>query len=119
MVQREIKYLQDIIQCISDINQYLHGRRQFSIFLSDKMLRDAIERNLITIGEAITRLKKINSEIDINSARQIINFRNYLTHSYDSVSEEIVWNIVINHLPLLEAESQNLIEQLTKHLKHI
>jgi uncharacterized protein with HEPN domain len=35
--------------------------------------------------------------------------RNYVIHGYDSLKPEIVWAIVINHLPPLRAEVERLL----------
>ena len=37
--------------------------------------------------------------------------RNRIIHGYDSVSDEIIWGIVINHIPILQTEVKNLLEE--------
>lgn len=56
------------------------------------------------IGEAMNRILKIYPNVPITSARRIVNTRNYLIHGYDSLREDLIWAIVINHIPLLKAE---------------
>ena len=58
----------------------------------------------------MNRILKIYPEIPITSARRIVNTRNYLIHGYDSLREDLIWAIVINHLPILKAEVTKLIE---------
>jgi uncharacterized protein with HEPN domain len=41
----------------------------------------------------------------------ILDARNYIIHGYDSLSADILWSIVINHLPKLKEEAQALLEQ--------
>jgi uncharacterized protein with HEPN domain len=48
-------------------------------------------------------------EINISNSRKIVDTRNRIIHGYDSVSDEIIWGIVIKHLPLLQIEVQSLI----------
>jgi uncharacterized protein with HEPN domain len=48
-------------------------------------------------------------EINISNSRKIVDTRNRIIHGYDSVSDEIIWGIVITHLPLLQIEVQSLI----------
>ena len=74
------------------------------------MLQDAVERNLITIGEAMNLLLKKEPEIPISNARRIVDTRNRLTHGYDEIEVTQIWNIVINHLPLLKNEVKKLLE---------
>lgn len=50
----------------------------FSIYEQNTLLQDAVERNLITIGEAVNSILKINSEIQISNARKIVDARNSL-----------------------------------------
>jgi len=40
---------------------------------------------------------------------KIVNTRNYLIHGYDSLREDLIWSIVINHLPILKAEIRALL----------
>ena len=61
------------------------------------------------MGEAMNRILKIEPDIKITNARKIVNTRNYLIHGYDSLREDIVWSIVINHLPLLKNEINEII----------
>jgi len=58
----------------------------------------------------MNRILKVYPEIQITSARRIVNTRNYLIHGYDSLREDIIWGIVINHLPILKREVKHLIE---------
>ena len=73
------------------------------------MLKRAIERNLEIIGEATNRILARNPDIEITNARKIVNLRNFIIHSYDSVSDENIWAIVINNLPELKKEIDLLI----------
>ena len=69
-----------------------------------------IERNIGIIGEAVNRVLKIDPEINITSARKIVNTRNLIIHSYDSLDKEILWGIVIRHLPVLKKEVDKLLD---------
>ncbi|CAN1566813.1 COG2361 Uncharacterized conserved protein [Spirosomataceae bacterium] len=64
------------------------------------MLKRAIERNLEIAGEAMSRILKEDPEIAISNAKRIIGLRNQIIHGYDSVSDENIWAILINHMPL-------------------
>ncbi len=57
----------------------------------------------------MNRILKIKPDIQITSARKIVNTRNYLIHGYDSLREDLIWSIVINHLPILKAEIRSLL----------
>ncbi len=68
------------------------------------MLRSAVERQLIIIGEAVNRLRQLDENIPLTASRAIVQFRNCITHKYDRIEDENVWAILINHLPKLKAE---------------
>jgi len=50
------KFLYDIHESIISIENYLGDKRDFNIYLTDKMLRRAIEREFEIIGEAKSKL---------------------------------------------------------------
>ena len=105
------KYLEDIILSIEEIEAFLEQRpRQFQIFMEDTMLRRAIERDISIIGEAVTKILQLDSNIEISNARKIKGTRNYIVHSYDTLDEATIWGIVINHLPKLKLEVQALLD---------
>lgn len=100
-----IKYLNDILGSIEQIESYFDSTpRKFETYCSTPMMQRAIQMNISIIGEATNKLLKIAPEIPITKARKIVDTRNYLIHGYDSVSHDMVWSIVINHLPLLKSE---------------
>lgn len=107
----ELKVLEDIIRAIEEIDFFFESRpKRYDIYLSDICLRRAVERNITIIGEAVNRILKLNPNIKISSARRIVDTRNYVIHGYDSVTNEIMWGIVIKHLPLLKEEVQKLLD---------
>lgn len=76
------------------------------------MLKRAIERNLEIIGEAINRIKQRDEKllVNITKAQSIIGLRNQVIHAYDNISDENIWSILINHLPILKSEIDTLLE---------
>ena len=103
------KVLKDILICIENIENYLGENKIFSEYDANYLLQDAVERNLITIGEAVNALLKKIPDIAISNARKIVDTRNKLTHGYDEIENVQVWNIVIKHLPILKEEAEELI----------
>lgn len=65
------KFLFDIKVSINQIEDFLGEKRDFNIYIDNKMLRRAIEREFEIIGEAINRIIKINPEIN-NQVRNIL-----------------------------------------------
>jgi uncharacterized protein with HEPN domain len=52
-----------------------------------------------------------DASINISNSRKIVDTRNRIIHGYDSVSDEIIWGIVINHIPILQTEVKGLLEE--------
>ena len=96
------KSLEDIRRAAALIAKFVNGRT-FDDYRSDEMLHAAIERELMIVGEAMTRLSKAAPELtdQFPERRQIIAFRNILVHGYDIVDDAVVWDIIQNQLPLL------------------
>jgi uncharacterized protein with HEPN domain len=107
----EKKLLEDIIQCIASIDEHLNGKRILNRYLSNKTTRRAVERELTIIGEAVNKLLKLNPGISISYARQIVDLRNKVIHSYDNVDDVVIWNIIMNHLPQLDTEARLLLAE--------
>ncbi len=111
MDDKIIKSLEDIRKSILNIELFCESRpREFNTFCTDLCFRSAIQWEIAIIGEAMNRILKINPEIKITSARRIVNTRNYLIHAYDSLRDDLIWGIVINHLPLLKSEVEVLLD---------
>lgn len=99
------KHLQDILTAIEEIESFFgNNHKQFDNFYSNLCLRRAIERNIEIIGEAMNRILKMDRNIAITNSRKIVDARNYIIHGYDSLSVDILWSMVINHLPKLKNE---------------
>jgi uncharacterized protein with HEPN domain len=103
------KYYKDILLAISLIDEFLGEINLFSQYKVDRKTKSAVERQLAIIGEAIKKIKEIDSVELINYHSSIIGFRNILVHSYDSIDDAIVWAIIKKHLkPLQEEVSEKL-----------
>ncbi len=106
------KYLFDIITSINSIEQFIGENKDFLFYQNNKLLRRGVEREIEIIGEAMTRLLKINPKLKIKNARQIIDTRNWVIHGYDKVDNTIIWGIVSNHLPKLKSEVEVLLNEV-------
>lgn len=104
------KHLQDILTAIEEIESFFgDGPMLFDDFYGNLCLRRAIERNIEIIGEAMNRILKTDKNIAITNSRKIVDARNYIIHGYDSLSADILWSMVINHLPKLKNEVTSLL----------
>jgi uncharacterized protein with HEPN domain len=112
MTSREEKKLfVDIVEAITSIDDHLEKRRVFEEYISNKTKRRAVEREIEIIGEAMSKLLKINPDISISNGRTIVNLRNRVIHAYDSVDDILIWKIIMKDLPILYNEVNNLLHE--------
>lgn len=104
-------WLRDIEKAILEVNEFLPNPRNFIEFQKDVKTKQAVERNIEIIGEAMNRILKINPEIAISDSRKVVDTRNRIIHGYDSVSDDVIWLIAIKYLPALEKEIKEIIEK--------
>ena len=112
-MQPEIRqYLNDILDAASLLNNFTTGK-SFVDYTSDPLLRSATERQFEIIGEAISRLARIDepTAARITDYQQIISFRNILIHEYDSVENQVVWDVLQTWLPVLVFEVEALLRE--------
>jgi uncharacterized protein with HEPN domain len=105
-----LKFLFDIQQSTELILHFTAGKT-LADFQNDIQLRSAVERQFITIGEALQQALRIVPELDnsISESRRIINFRNVMVHGYAQIVPDTVWGVVESGLPLLNSEVRTLI----------
>jgi len=102
------KYLFDISSAISSIEEYVGTSKIFANYEKNRQLQQAVERNLEIIGEATKRILDINPDIKISNARKIVGVRNRIIHGYDDIDNTEIWSIIINSLPVLKKEIDEL-----------
>ena len=112
MQPEDKKHLFNIHQACMHIQSFTRDK-SFENYVSDDLLRSAVERQFEIVGEAMRRLKNSNENTmnQIIDARRIISFCNYLAHGYDNVSNEIVWSIIETSLPRLIVQVSALLDE--------
>ncbi|WP_018674938.1 HepT-like ribonuclease domain-containing protein [Riemerella columbina] len=108
------KYLYDISNSIEEIESFFNTiPKDFFSYIQNVMLKRAVERNLEIIGEAVNKIIKLDPTYleNISEARSIIGLRNLIIHAYDNISDENIWAILINHLPKLKSEVEQLLKE--------
>ena len=102
-------WLYDIITSIEEIESYFPKGKIFHYYHEDLKTKRAVERNIEIIGEAMSRILKTHPQIEISNSRKIVDARNKIIHGYDEVSDDVIWGIVVNHLPILKEEISKLL----------
>ena len=101
-MRNDKQYLRHINEAIESIEEYLHGV-SYDRFVSEKMILDAVVRELEIIGEASSNLSDEFCEEHADLfCRQIKDMRNFLIHEYFGVSVKVVWDTCKKDLPMLK-----------------
>lgn len=103
-------YLYDIQEACKRLTVFTEGRT-LDDYLTDELLRSAVERQFEIIGEALSRLRQIDPRLatQIHEYRRIIAFRNILIHGYASIRSDTVWGVVQSDLPKLLRQVSELL----------
>ena len=106
------KYLEDIRQACGLLTDFTRGK-SLADYEADPLLRAAVEREFILIGEALFQAARKDATLgqSITSLPQIIGFRNILVHGYAAIQHQTVWGVIENNLSPLKQQVDNLLAQ--------
>jgi uncharacterized protein with HEPN domain len=94
--------LQHILEAIREIQEYI-SETDLKSFLSNSMMRFACVKQIEIIGEAANYItpetKELFSDLEW---RQIIGMRHILVHEYFGTDFDLIWQVIINDLPVLK-----------------
>ena len=94
--------LQHVAECIARISRHTGGSRER--FMASELVQDAVLRDLQVLAESTSRRSDtIKATEAAVPWAEITAFRNRLTHGYLNVNLDIVWEVVRQNLPQLDA----------------
>jgi uncharacterized protein with HEPN domain len=100
--ERTGNYLEHILDALDRIQRYTAGKSAAD-FTAETLLQDAVLRNLSIIGEAAHRLLAEAPDFAAQHPEiplaKIYGTRNRITHAYEEVDVDIVWNLVLYDVP--------------------
>jgi uncharacterized protein with HEPN domain len=100
--QRIALYLSHVVDAIDQITAYVRDMDK-TAFLGNRLVQDAVIRNLEIIGEACNNVRKVAPEFAAGHPEvpwgNAIGNRNALSHGYFRVDFELVWQSIRNDLP--------------------
>ncbi|MGI4759008.1 MAG: HepT-like ribonuclease domain-containing protein [Janthinobacterium lividum] len=107
-------YLHDVKSAGDEILDYTQGMA-FEQYRTDGKTRRAVERCLAIIGEALVqaRQKGLTDVEHLPRVQSVIDLRNFLVHEYTKVKDEVIWQVLEQHLPVLLKAVDNLLESGT------
>jgi uncharacterized protein with HEPN domain len=99
--ERDQAYLWDMLEAAKEITAFLKGVR-YDDFVRSKMIRSAVERQLMIVGEAANHVSEEFQEKHPEIPWcQIIGQRNVLAHEYGDIKVERVWAAATINVPAL------------------
>jgi uncharacterized protein with HEPN domain len=107
--ERDLAYLWDLREAAQEIVAFIKGV-SFDGFTKNKMIRYAVERQLLVIGETANHVSMEFQESHPNLPwRQMIGLRNILAHEYGEILVDRIWNTATVNIPQLLKELGKLI----------
>lgn len=101
-----------ILEAINEIQLYTSSA-DIKNFLENSMMRFACVKQIEIIGEAANYItpetKSIFSDLEWS---QIVGMRHILVHEYFGMDFELIWQVVINDLPILKEKILSVINTL-------
>jgi uncharacterized protein with HEPN domain len=95
-------YLEHMLNALERIRRYTAGKSAAD-FTADTLLQDGVLRNLGIIGEAAHRMLADSPDYAASHPEiplaKIYATRNRITHAYEEVDLEVVWNLVVLDVP--------------------
>lgn len=99
------KYLWDATEAARAVLRFA-AHKSLEDYEANEVLRSAVERQLIILGEALSRFRQLDPDLagqvpDLNRA---VGMRNVLVHAYTQTDNLLVWGLIDGPLPKLMAD---------------
>jgi uncharacterized protein with HEPN domain len=103
--------LHHVLHAIENIERFLEGKRKEE-FVSDQLLRLAVERSLEIISEASRRIPAdVKARETQISWQRMADFGYILRHAYHNVDLDTLWQIVKEDLGPLKAFAERIMRE--------
>jgi uncharacterized protein with HEPN domain len=104
--------LRAILEAIDGIENATRGK-SLDDFRADWLLRHGVQRGIEIISEAARRIPpELRASTPELPWAQIMGIGNVLRHEYHRVSDQIIWNVIGEHLPDLRMAVVRIEENL-------
>jgi uncharacterized protein with HEPN domain len=103
------RYLRDAKEAARRVLRFAAGKT-LDDYRSDELPRAAIERQFTILGEALGRLRQLDSALAarITDLPRAVALRNLLVHAYAEIDDQVVWGVVSGPIAGLLAELEAL-----------
>jgi uncharacterized protein with HEPN domain len=116
-VSRSVRVLlEDIVEACDIVLEYRAGL-SFDEFARHRMPFDAIIRRLMVVGEAASQIPlEQRSRFPEVDWKKIVGLRNVVVHQYAGIDDDIIWDVVQNHIPVLRNEVVSALDTIPDDL---
>lgn len=106
------KLVEDAQTACQELRTFTDGK-SYEDVVEDRGLQLILERLFEVLGEALSRLRKLDEATfeRIAEGHRIIGTRNLLAHGYDIVDHAILWAAVQNCLTPLEQDLKSIMDR--------
>jgi uncharacterized protein with HEPN domain len=106
---RDKSSLIDIQNACESIERFIKNKTK-NHFYNDEMMQEAVIRKIEIIGEASNRIsEELKNRFSDLQWKKMRSMRNIMIHMYDELELEIVWDTIINDIPLLKTRVKEII----------
>jgi len=106
-------FIEDILESMNLIETYTRGM-DYELFSKNKLVVDAVVRNIEIIGEASRNVPmNVREEHPEIPWSRMVGLRNIATHEYFGFDSTILWQIIKKNIP----ETKPKIEKLLNEVK--
>jgi uncharacterized protein with HEPN domain len=111
--ERNLFRLGHIRDCIVKVEYLSKKLHNYDNFEREWIEQDAIIRNLEIVGEASVNVSAgLKAQYPNVDWKEMRGMRNFVTHQYFGVSLTIIWDIVVNDIPMLKKQIDDIIADL-------
>lgn len=102
--------IQDMLTACSRIRSYTKDL-DYAEFINDEKTIDATVRNIQILGEAAKQVpKEVQEKYPAIEWTKIIRSRHIIVHDYFELDYEIIWRIIGDYIPPLQAELERILD---------